>query len=304
MAAPVPPPLPPLSDTRRLCPMISRESFLCRRCSNDEGSPQVEASKVCQRFLSSKNLNNGEKILISFYKRALPVLQEGPSCGLAALCMAGQLIKDPRFISLCDAIETAQARNYTCRGEMFSASNMCNLAAELLDCEVCLLQEGFGQRNKIISHLLRGLPVLVPYDADLNHEPCRRQGHKAHWAILSGILFEASKSADLPWNMLPCDTSLPWLFHADTNNSFKVDHSAFGRISEQATIAADVYVYAKQGKSCHTQLWNLELLALSNANLHELCPRRRDGVHQYIIPEDGVRGGLCQQVILVDVSYS
>lgn len=87
---------------------------------------------------------------------------------------------------------------------------MCCLIKDILCSKVELLLDGFNQRTKILNHLIKGLPVLVPYpllpertisfrlkwvvfliiilryDSDLNHHPCCRQGHKAHWAVLTG----------------------------------------------------------------------------------------------------------------------
>ena len=44
----------------------------------------------------------------------------------------------------------------------------------------------FTNRLLLLKYLLLGWPVLVPYDNDKNFEPCLKNGHKAHWAVLTG----------------------------------------------------------------------------------------------------------------------
>lgn len=98
-----------------------------------------------------------------------------------------------------------------------SAHNMTLLAEEACGCKAELLSGGLDGNNRetIIRHLWKGQPVLIPYpahqkkpqgtvhsdwaehflttcptsyDEDFNHEPCQRNGHRAHWAVISGKL--------------------------------------------------------------------------------------------------------------------
>ena len=46
---------------------------------------------------------------------------------------------------------------------------------------------GCGDGHAIVAHLMKGLPVLMPYDCDRDHRPCFKSGHKAHWALLKGM---------------------------------------------------------------------------------------------------------------------
>lgn len=60
-----------------------------------------------------------------------PIIQEGPTCGLAALAML-----TGGCPSVADILELARQRNYSNHGEMFSAKNMGELATtvfEMLD---------------------------------------------------------------------------------------------------------------------------------------------------------------------------
>ena len=45
---------------------------------------------------------------------------------------------------------------------------------------------------------LRNLIFSIRYDSDANHEPCLKQGHRAHWLLVHGYL----KSIDSPSNDL------------------------------------------------------------------------------------------------------
>lgn len=42
------------------------------------------------------------------------------------------------------------------------------------------------KKLNVIKHLTKGWPILISYDADGNHQPCLKKGHKAHWAALLG----------------------------------------------------------------------------------------------------------------------
>ena len=64
---------------------------------------------------------------------------------------------------------------------------MAKLASSLYSCKA-EVYEGklYEDRVRILGFLLRGMPVLVPYDNDRNFEPILQNGHKAHWAIITG----------------------------------------------------------------------------------------------------------------------
>ena len=64
---------------------------------------------------------------------------------------------------------------------------MATLASNLYACKAEVYDGNlFENRVEIVQHILLGHPILVPYDNDRNFEPCLRNGHKAHWAILTG----------------------------------------------------------------------------------------------------------------------
>ncbi|PSN31244.1 UPF0692 protein [Blattella germanica] len=111
-------------------------------------------------------------------------------CGLVALSMASSCTSRP--LSVEQLFEEARSRGFTNHGEMFSVDDMATLAREMFEgsCrEIEVLAGGLGQDKKyVLHHLNSGSILLIPYDADANHSPCCRRGHKAHWAVISGVI--------------------------------------------------------------------------------------------------------------------
>nr|KAF6289837.1 hypothetical protein mPipKuh1_001723 [Pipistrellus kuhlii] len=143
--------------------------------------------------------------------------------------MAGTLLVPPSGIPLERLVHMAVEKGYTAQGEMFSVANMGRLAEEALGCQVELLRGGLGGPNKgrVLQHLVSGHPLLIPisYDEDFNHEPCRRKGHKAHWAGSCWVFGACQAPATLrtlscqacftqcpacPTNCHPCQRKARW----------------------------------------------------------------------------------------------
>ncbi|KAM4604577.1 actin maturation protease [Discoglossus pictus] len=161
---------------------------------------------------------------------------------------------------------------------------MARLAEEVFRCRTELLSGGMDgeNRERILHHLSAGHPVLVPYDEDFNHEPCQREGHRAHWAVISGVLFGVTDDTRNP------DPDVPGLYHpvpgspGPTNNNIQ-----------------ETYLVAKQGKSLRYQLWAYASVSQSNQQLVRLDPQRANDGTVYVLPPGGVRAGLCGQTVLL-----
>ena len=69
---------------------------------------------------------------------------------------------------------------------MFSAKDMGLLAKKYYELRFTVVDNGLEDYVQLIKHLCKGYPILVPYDADRNHEPCLKRGQKAHWAVITG----------------------------------------------------------------------------------------------------------------------
>lgn len=119
-------------------------------------------------------------------------------CGLSALSMANDLLRHPDDLSLKpeyarheqqeldSLLKLAQLRGFSEHGEMYSAENLAELAKEFYGHNCVVLNGALNDGNFIVSEIMRGSAVLVPYDADKNHEPCQQNGHRAHWALVTG----------------------------------------------------------------------------------------------------------------------
>ena len=69
-------------------------------------------------------------------------------------------------------------------------------------------------------------------------------------------------------------------------------------VRDHLSNSTDVYVFAKQGKSRHTGLWNLDSLIRSCENLEELDPKIQRDRDNYVIP-CGLQDGLAGQVAVL-----
>ncbi|XP_072557078.1 actin maturation protease isoform X1 [Paramormyrops kingsleyae] len=225
---------------------------------------------------------------VLFNKFVPSLIQDGPQCGLVALWMAAQLLQPSADLSMENIVKTAMNQGYTAQGEIFSAHHMALLAEEVIGCWAERLTGGMGGANfcHILKHLADGQPILIPYDEDFNHEPCRRSGHRAHWAVASGVLLGLTHGS-LNSEDFCADPALPWLLLPR--------HGCSGPTAG----VQDAFIFAKQGKSLRYQLWSLELLTQSNAQLKEMDPQRAADGSVYIVPQGGVGQGLAGQVVLL-----
>ncbi|XP_045164436.2 UPF0692 protein C19orf54 homolog [Mercenaria mercenaria] len=65
--------------------------------------------------------------------------------------------------------------------------------------------------------------------------------------------------------------------------------------------ASYILVYAKQGKSKHTGIWNAKTLVESCCNLIEIAPDRLEDGESYTFPEKGIEEELCGKVVVIHV---
>ncbi|XP_044060028.1 UPF0692 protein C19orf54 homolog isoform X5 [Siniperca chuatsi] len=299
--APGPPPPPASAPKKKLYQTIASSR------SPVEGNHTEALVLLSQRESSFRK--DLQWILVNTYVPSL--IQDGPQCGLVALWMSAHLRQPQLSIDMETIVQTALSRGYTAQGEMFSADNMALLAEELCGCEAELLSGGLSGNNAatIITHLWGGQPVLIPYprpkhnchagtnfldsmysyDEDYNHEPCQRSGHRAHWAVASGVLLGLDQGSVSKVHTQP-DPTLPWLYLA-TDSSYPCPVGS--------TAVEEVYVLAKQGKSLRYQLWSLESVAQSNEQLRMMDPQRANDGTQYVVPQGGVKAGLAGQAVLL-----
>ncbi|XP_053278706.1 actin maturation protease isoform X4 [Pleuronectes platessa] len=279
--APAPPPPAPADRKKKLYQTIASSR------SPVEGDHTEACSLLSQRDSSFRK--DLQWILVNTYVPSL--IQDGPQCGLVALWMAAHLRQPRLSVDMEAVVQTALSRGYTAQGEMFSANNMALLAEEVCGCKAELLSGGLSGDNAaaVVTHLWGRQPVLLPYDEDYNHEPCQRSGHRAHWAVASGVLLGLDQGSVSSSGAQP-DPSLPWLhLPSDTSSPCPV----------RSTGLREVYVLAKQGKSLRYQLWSLDSVARSNEQLRTMDPQRAGDGSRYVVPSGDVEAGLAGQAVLL-----
>ncbi|XP_035535772.1 UPF0692 protein C19orf54 homolog isoform X2 [Morone saxatilis] len=291
LGPPPPPPPPPPAPGPPPPPASAPKKKLYQTIASSR-SP-VEGNHTEARLLLSQRESSFRKdlhwILVNTYVPSL--IQDGPQCGLVALWMSAHLRQPQLSIDMETVVQTALSRGYTAQGEMFSAENMALLAEEVCGCKAELLSGGLRGNNAatIISHLWGRQPVLIPYDEDYNHEPCQRSGHRAHWAVASGVLLGLEPGSVIKEPTQP-DPTLPWLsLAADSSSQCPVG----------STAVEEVYILAKQGKSLRYQLWSLDSVAQSNEQLKTMDPQRANDGSRYVVPQGGVEAGLAGQAVLL-----
>lgn len=281
---PVPPPPPPSVSVYRQSSEVKTHDV----------EPPRSFEKAFERQLHRIIAGSGEAFVVSRVSLLRPILQDGPQCGLVALSMASQLLQDDP-VSVEALFEVAKSLQFTKKGEMFSVENMKTLA------EVCLRGPRAKilrseRREGIIRSLLDRKPVLIPYDSDGNFEPCLKNGHSAHWAVLHGICLVLQKSPcieGLLANVSEVDSKCPSVFHISKDIPEEV-LLKFTLLAESPETG--VFVYGTQGKSRNVGLWDLQMLLKSNENLAHFTPKR--DISKFVMPEGGVFEGLSGQVLL------
>nr|XP_010945586.1 unnamed protein product [Camelus bactrianus] len=139
-------------------------------------------------------------------------------------------------------------------------------------------------------HGPRGDVLCASYDEDFNHEPCQRKGHKAHWAVSTGVLLGVQAVPGLGYTE---DPELPGLFHPEPGMPHQPPS-----VPEEGSPGA-VYLLSKQGKSWHYQLWDYDQVRDSNLQLTDFSPSRAADGREYVVPAGGLRAGLCGQALLL-----
>lgn len=125
-----------------------------------------------------------------------PILQIGPTCGLTAVSMLYNGNPGASFL-----LEQSRDLQLTNNGEMFSVVNLLNVLhdnLEISDVELdrdrfrAFLYAGNMNCDTIRNYLVDdNAVILFPYDVDLNHSPCLKDGTKAHWGLIVGSAIDA-----------------------------------------------------------------------------------------------------------------
>merc|ERR1712098_65745 len=139
--------------------------------------------------------------------------------------------------------------------------------------ELCRLQVKVLERQHKLQILSLQIQRLQEYHTLAN-------GHKAHWALVTGMFIQtSSKSRDY--------SPLPGCPHFALLPSSQPPPDMASCLHEDS----DLLLVARQSKSLTLSLWGRHELAASCANLKFAASKRRDG--SYVLPEDGRLTGLC-----------
>lgn len=156
-----------------------------------------------------------------------------------------------------DALKVAREKQYSNHGEMFSVAQMKDLIESLTQAEVVLHRDINSNSLKILDHVMKGWPLLVPYDSDANHEPAVKGGHRAHWAVILGFCV-------LELDDEKCARDLkPLLERSNSNEILNLDERPNNLLM----------VLAKQGKSRYIKWWKFDQLCYSNQGLDNINPK-------------------------------
>ncbi|KNC86149.1 hypothetical protein SARC_01718 [Sphaeroforma arctica JP610] len=287
------------------------------------------------------------------YTPTASLRQEGPMCGISALCMsmhgiqpAVQDVTDteafnvlvnslPSFlIKECDKTEPTPVLNrttldteslkllvyaitkgITTYGEFFSSTSLADLALRYYNRQVRCVKN--WTCSELASQLHSGRLALVPYDADFNHQPCSKKGIKAHWAVLTGMVWISHSDANESANTLQveaCDVCVlenGQTVQDDLRNirvatiATPIDTESTNAPTEMKTHntsditrleTRNAYVLARHGKSSHLALWSLSSLFESNAQLTCMDPTISPAITQRYPP---LAEGLCSSIVML-----
>lgn len=226
-----------------------------------------------------------------------------PKCGLAASCMAAEVLKHPNFeeFETDDFFEVALEEGYTKQGEMFWAEDMSNLVQKVLDCESKVIYGNINDNWEIIiDHLIQGYPWLVPHDADPNHTPTMKNGEKSHWGVVTGFCVGLNQSSNIKGVRRAGSIKVRNLYIVE---NFKNCTKEFKNKILQIDPRKDpVFLFAKQGRTPGLKIWEWSALADSNEQLNEFDSTKFPG--DYNVPDGGPAEGLKLKSVLLKPNLS
>lgn len=129
------------------------------------------------------------------------------------------------------------------------------------------------------------------YDADRNHSPCLVNGHKAHWALLTGALFHRDVDSD--------ELKSSCFVEPLTEQFYRIKIGKPSRELVNKVCKKDIHFLAKHGKSKRIAVWSYDSLEKSNSNLVEVDPKRRNPM-EYVLPPDNKLSDLCGKIVVLE----
>ncbi|XP_040582787.1 actin maturation protease [Lepeophtheirus salmonis] len=239
----------------------------------------------------SKKPDDNVNYLVGYWNDNIPsALQDGPQCGMVALWMAGH-----RFESSPPSVRDIQsyAINYgfSKKGEMFSAKNIAILAEKTipsLKAEVLPFDSNFSLQFFLEEIIDNKSLFLIPYDSDYNNYPCLKDGLKAHWAVIFGVLFiDHSQSPPFP-KIFSLTSSADVMYKVPKDINSNELLTMYQKISTNS-----FYLIGRQSKSKWIMLFDVLSLFKSNCNLKEYGKSSIE----YVLPPEGMQNTLANKIV-------
>ncbi|KAI2806226.1 hypothetical protein BLOT_005237 [Blomia tropicalis] len=298
---PPPPPLPPIIKDNKMF-LNNNLGFKSFNQNNEPNSKKMIEDQLETIILNS--IQEETITLLSMYHHCDSVIQSGPTCGLVALMICLKLVKPDVQTELSAVLERARSFGFTKYGEMFSVENMAKFIEQEFSVRVQTRQWLEKSKLNVVEHLCLGMPLLVPYDADANYEPCMKEGKRAHWATICGfclVIPTGLLSKNDQWRHIPLSNPNHSIIHLETTIGTDLSRDQF-KLMKAVLPKSKLYIYARQGKSRRIQIWNYEQLCKSNRNLYRVSNKILNDPErmEMIFPENGdLTQSLANQFIMV-----
>jgi len=247
---------------------------LCKNRIVEEITLKVDADKS---FWISKNVSVNS------------LIQNGPQCGIVALCMALNFLKIECTIN--DLMDKARHLNFTKNGEIFEVNFLYELAKLGTNAQIVDLKRDVD----FFEELLKAKLILIPYDCDRNYEPCNKKGIKAHWALITGFLLPIDYEKSVAETFIDFNNR-PKLSHRFEKKSTGLNfvdsikeeqiEAMKNDFEENEEFRNLIYVICRQGKSKNLGVWSLGKLLESNRQLKEINTTKCDP-DNFVLPSDG-----------------
>lgn len=307
-----PPPPPPAVGCSRPAVVKKISPAALRGVDNSHSlpvSPEQLMADCVQRLLNFHPDLAGRR-LAYLNQATRPQLQQGPQCGLVALSIAANHLSAYQLTDVApDSLQKlAVEKGFSKQGEMFSVDNMACLARSVLGSlvEVRIENVEVLATDTFLWTAFRNKDLfLVPYDCDFNHEPCLAGGRKAHWALLTGLLWAsdpsscpAATSAAKP-NSCPAanSTTQPSSCPAADPVAKPTSCPALNIAEQEEELEPGGYLLllARQSKSLVQGAWLRQDLIDSCRNLKIVGAQRN--TEDYVIPAGGLEAGLAARIL-------
>lgn len=225
--------------------------------------------------------------------------------------MCLKLVRPDLQTDLDTVLLQAQSFGYTKFGEMFNVESMCKFISDAFSVRAECRQWLECSQLQIIEHLCQGQPLLLPYDADANYEPCLKGGKRAHWAAVTGFVLTLKRDAakecfdcmdSTCCTVVPLADNLHSLIQIDPEKIATGNTGATAQLCQSLLSKSQLYVYARQGKSKRIQIWDFTGLCSSNRNLSQVSDKILDDPERVrmVYPDKGdLTMSLANQFILV-----